>query len=204
MSGVGDTSQDSPLEIKRPIDSAIENLELKSPFQEDPVHYRAVAHLRAGGAEAIQISVMLGLPMDEVKTILGLRKIKDEVFAIQKKYANRDFQNLFKDMLPDAIDVVRSIMIDPAVNSGTRLSAANQVMDRALGRPQQNVEIQSSMIRDLFQALDKHEQNRVDRAIQIERKSVNNGVIDGECQDVTAESDKPSVDKTDSWIEENL
>lgn len=202
MSGSEDTIQGSPDILVRTLAENIENLELKPPFQEDPLHYRAIAHLRAGGADAPQIAIMLGLGVDEVKMVLGMRRVKDQIFDIQKKASNRDFQNLFKDMMPDAIDTVRALMLNTGTKEGIRLSAAAQIFDRALGRPQQNVEVGSSMIRDLFQALDKHEQNRIDRAISMDAKKVNNGVIDGECQDVTPE--KPAEDKVDNWIKENL
>jgi hypothetical protein len=188
-------------EIKRPVDSACDAMEtiqdaVKAQVFNDPLHYRAIAHLRAGGAEAPQIATMLGLSFEEVQKVLGLRRIKDQAFEIQKRYANRDFQNLFKDLMPDAVETVRDLMLSSS-KEGIRLSAASQVMDRAMGRPSQNIDVGSSMIRDLFQALDQLEQNRVDRAIQLDAKSVNNGVIEGEFE-------KPMGDKVDSWIEENI
>lgn len=189
----------------RPLNPLIDNFELKPKYEEDPQYYRAIAHLKSTNADAVQISALLGVEIDEVNRVLGLRRIKDLIFEIQKKYANRDFQNLFKDLLPDAVDTVRTLMLDSGTKEGTRLSAAVAIMDRALGKPSQNVDIGSSMIRDLFAALDKHEKIRIDKAIQIESKSVNNEVVEGEFTEMNKEAvNKAPENPTDLWVKANL
>jgi len=198
-------SEDKDFVLTRTLDERIEDLNLKPPILEDPPHYQAIAHLKAGGADPLQISTLLGINIEEVKKVAGLRKIKDLCFEIQKRYANRDFQNLFKDILPDAVEVVRGLMLNENTKEGTRLSAAVAIMDRALGKPSQNVEIGSSMIRDLFTALDKHESQRINKAIQIEAKPVNNEVVEGEFKEMNTEAVKPVQENSiDSWAKENL
>lgn len=197
---IDDLSNIKPAQILT--DEALDALELKPPQVSDPEYYRAIAHLKAGGADNAQISTLLGVAIEEVNKAVGLRHIKDLTFEIQKRANNRDYANLFKDMLPDAVEVTRDLMLSTATKEGTRLSAAVAIMDRALGKPQQNVDVGSSLIRDLFAALDRHEKGIVTEAIQIEAKAVNNDVSDAEY----TEREKPAmeVNKIDIWAKEHL
>lgn len=186
----------------------INNLDIKPMQIEDPAYYRTVAHLHAFGADRGQISVMTGLPLDEVGMILGLPRVKDLAFDLQKKHANRDFQNLFMSLVPDAVDTARNLMMDRSVKDSTRLSASLAIMDRALGKPNQNIEVGGSMIRELFEKLDQHEAKRVDRAIEVQAKQVHNAIEDGEIKETTSPADTTEppgeVDAVDTWIKDHL
>ena len=46
------------------------------------------------------------------------------------------------DMLPDALDALRDIISDPDINPIARVQAIGLIMDRGLGKPEENIRIQ--------------------------------------------------------------
>lgn len=165
------------------------------PVAEDPEYYRAIAYLWAsGGATHEQISMMLGRDIKEIQDVLNMDRIKLLVSDIRKKSAGKDHDLYFRRLLPDAIQVTESVMNDRTVKPGTRLAAASTIMDRALGKPNQNVEIGSSSIRQFLERLDQIERQKLESgAIEVEGKRVHN-VEEGELVE----------DPQAKWVKENL
>ena len=48
----------------------------------------------------------------------------------------------YLDMLPDALDALRDIIGDPDINPIARVQAIGLIMDRGLGKPEENIRIQ--------------------------------------------------------------
>ena len=55
-----------------------------------------------------------------------------------KKQMNREYF----DIMPDAMAALRNIIKDPDINPIARVQAVSLVMDRVLGRPEENIRIQ--------------------------------------------------------------
>lgn len=166
------------------------------PVSEDPEYYKAVAHLWAtSGATHEQIALMMGREIKEIEQILSLDRIKDLVSNIRKKAAGRDHERRFRELLPDAIQVTEVVMNDKSVKPGTRLSAAFGVMDRALGKPNQKIEVGGSTLRQFLDRLDQIERKSLEDAIVVSPKDINN-VEEGEIVE--------QVDPAEKWVKENL
>ena len=48
----------------------------------------------------------------------------------------------YLEMLPEALDALREIIKDPEINPIARVQAIGLVMDRGLGKPEENIRIQ--------------------------------------------------------------
>jgi hypothetical protein len=178
------------------IQDQIKDLEIQAPDLPDPAHYRAAAHLRASGAKNDQIAIMLGLRITEVKNILSLDRVQDMVYKIQKEAFKADEQKIFKALLPDAIDTARHVMLDAAQKGSTRLSASFGIMDRALGRPQQKIEVGGSIIKEVFERLDSLDQKSEDAAIEAEAKTLDNDDVE--------DAEIEETNDIDRWVKENI
>ena len=55
-----------------------------------------------------------------------------------KKQMNREYF----DIMPDAMAALQNIIKDPDINPIARVQAVSLVMDRVLGRPEENIRIQ--------------------------------------------------------------
>ena len=56
-----------------------------------------------------------------------------------KERVNHDFLT----MAPEALDVLREIMNSPDVNPSARVQAISLILDRGLGKPEENIKVQS-------------------------------------------------------------
>ena len=57
-----------------------------------------------------------------------------------KEQMNREFLML----APEALDALRDIMTDPDINPLARVQAIGLIMDRGLGKPEENIRIQNA------------------------------------------------------------
>ena len=55
-----------------------------------------------------------------------------------KEQMNREYV----EMLPAALDALRDIISDPEINPIARVQAVSLIMDRGLGKPEENIRIQ--------------------------------------------------------------
>ena len=62
-----------------------------------------------------------------------------------RKHLNEIKQRMaeeYLNLLPDAMDTLRSILRDPDINPIARVQAVSLIMDRGLGKPEENIRIQ--------------------------------------------------------------
>ena len=58
------------------------------------------------------------------------------------KQMREQAQREYVEMLPGAIDALRDIITDPEINPIARVQAIGLIMDRGLGKPEENIRIQ--------------------------------------------------------------
>lgn len=165
---------------------------------EDPKHFKAVAHLAASKATVEEMSYMLGMDVVEIQKILSLERIKGAVHDIQRRQFARDPQAHLKSFLPDAIDVVGGIVRSPTEKTVFKLKAAQDVMDRNMGKANQNISIQSGGISELFDKIDNIERSLKDKVIEAESRNLGDNVEEAEIVDSLVRKSKWK-----QWADEN-
>lgn len=192
--GEGIDFSDDVLRALEKADSAT----IEIPNIEDPKHYKAIAHLAASKASIEEIATMLGITTDEVERISAMERIRELTQEIQRKQYARDPMGRIKSLLPSAIEVTANIMLDPAEKSVLRLKAAEDIMDRSMGKAPQVMNIQTSSISSLFDRLDRIEQAHKNKAIEVESQKMDNGVEEAEIVEAVTRSSPYK-----KWVEEN-
>lgn len=158
--------------------------------------YRSVAIIKMAilGWSPKQISEYLGLTPQRVSTILNSKSGKDQVRIGQHEMFTKNPQQMFLDILPDAVNTAKRAMKDKKTTTSVRVDAAFKFMDRALGKPLQEIKHEGNAIRELFMALDR--KNRGE-----DESGSKENAIDAEFKEVKSDV---NIDPIDKWVDENL
>lgn len=116
---------------------------------------RAVIYLSAWGMDPTEISSKLGMDLKWVKNTLKSKSVQAEVHKVQDELFMKNPEKIFQKLLPKAIRTTHKILRSSLEKGSTRLAAANMIMDRALGKPTQEIKHEGSMIRSLIEQMDR-------------------------------------------------
>lgn len=123
------------------------------PFKLSNQH-EVIANLAAHGASGKQIAEEVGLSYMRVNQLLNSDRLKFRIKELQYKYFGKNLQKRFEALGGTAIDTISEIMENKNEKGATRLSAAREVLDRALGKPKQTIEHRDSKLANLYDKLD--------------------------------------------------
>lgn len=142
-----------------------------------------------------EIAEISGMSPGYVSQVVNSQVGKKEISTIQDKFFT-NLQKMIEDITPIAIKTAFTLMLDEKTKPQTRVDAAFRFMDRFMGRPSQKIEVETNLIRQVFEKLDS--QNIID----IASKRIENLVPVTEAQALT--EIKEELDPVDSWVRENL
>ena len=117
--------------------------------------HHLIAYLAASGMTMRDIAFRTDLSSVRVQQLLKMPTLKSLVEDERQKLYGDNIEQQIKQEVPEALRVVSDMMTDREAKHGTRLSAAKDLLDRAIGRPIQRVEDVGSSIKDLFEVLDR-------------------------------------------------
>lgn len=154
-----------------------------------------ICYQAAWGLKPDEIGKGLGCSESFVKGVIqsvdGIKRIREIQFQIWGK----DPKKWIQSILPEAIMTAKEIMTDPTAKPQTRLNAAQDFMDRNLGKAQQTIEVHDTNMRRVIDMLDR-----------IERAKAGLPVEAGEGQDVIdvdfSKIEEEGEDDVDKFIEE--
>lgn len=157
-----------------------------------------IIYLAATGVKNPEIAEQLNLTVNYVNSVLKEERSLFELRKLRHQLYGKDLKKRFHDLIPAATDVIEQTMLNPNVKPHLKFTAAQEVLDRALGKPKQTVEVEGSMIRSVFEALDsKGEAPLIDVTPDIE----GGGSLK---QYVINPNEQMEVDSIDKWAKENL
>lgn len=152
---------------------------------------RVIVFLSALGMNDSEIAEETTIGTKTVRRVLSFKRTQLKISEIQNERLNP--KNLFKKIertLPQAIETAIEIMNDKTVKPAVRLSAAQDFMDRALGKASQTLEIKDSTFRDVLMRIDAL------AAEEKEKKTIELQKDGDQCQEKEG-------DKIDSWVAKN-
>ena len=114
-------------------------------------------YMAASGATNKQIAEDLGFTQGRVSIILSKPEVKQKIRQLQEGSGRKDIDRRFQQILPEAVEDAYEIMKDKQEKSSLRANVAFQFMDRALGKPQQNVNVEGNLLNELLVKLDNQE-----------------------------------------------
>jgi hypothetical protein len=143
-----------------------------------------------------EISELTGMSEGYISAVINSAAGKFEIEEIQNKFLFNT-KKMLDDILPLAIKTAFQVMLDPKSKPQVKADAAFRFMDRVMGRPVQQVEINDNLIRQVYEKLDSQ------KVIDIASKRIENAIIVAGSEEVQ-ETEKQELDPVDSWVKENL
>lgn len=165
---------------------------------------RMLQQISLGGTPA-SVAKMNGHSLSYINRLIKSETGKAKLEALYSGIYQEEAKRAIEEILPVAIKTAFQIMIDDKTKANVRSENAFRFMDRALGRPIQQVEMTHDLAKRVYRALD--EQMKVARPVESEQSHVKSdpSLIEIKpSESAAAEDVAPNKDPIDSWVEENL
>lgn len=117
--------------------------------------HELLIHMAASGLSNNQIAEELQYSQSRVSVILSQPEIRNKIRLLQEKVWGGNASQKFQSLVHDAIDVTEEIMNNRQEKGATRLSAANNLLDRALGKATQKIDVESTSLGEVLDRLDQ-------------------------------------------------
>lgn len=114
-----------------------------------------VVQLAASGMKTALIAQQAGISKAYLAVILARPYIKDRIREAQERMWGRAVRKRMENIAHKALDTIERILDDPEAKCSTRLSAAQYLLDQAVGKAQQNINVQASTLGDLIGRIDQ-------------------------------------------------
>lgn len=160
-------------------------------------NHMSIAYMAASGATNIEIAEAIGMTKERVGVVIGSEKVKLEIARIQHRMFGNDVAKTFNRILPKAIFTAEGIMDDSTVKATTRLNAAQDFMDRAVGKPTQRVEVGGNLLRQLYEKMDSES-----KVIDVGGDKPLEDLLETEAKKFSPET--LQTETPDQWVAENL
>jgi len=116
---------------------------------------KVICYMKAIGFKNKDIANSLGCSSAEILRVLKSQFANDEIERIQHEIFVAEPAKMFEAILPQAVKIAVNAMMSKKVKANVRVDAAFKFMDRALGKPSQQVEVSHNLIKDLIQKMDQ-------------------------------------------------
>lgn len=107
---------------------------------------RLAAGLWALGVSNSDIARRLSISVADLSSWLEQKNFQDLADKYIAESCRSSFDDIFKGAVGDAISVITEVMLDPEERASSRLKAAEQVLDRALGKPEQKTTVETNLL----------------------------------------------------------
>lgn len=117
-------------------------------------HY--IAFLAAVGKSQKEICEETGMSPSRMSIVMNSQRMRQEVARIQNEHFGKNTAERFMQMLPKATKFYDDMLNTQDQQSrGLKFKVAKDLMDRALGKPKETVEIKNNSVRELYLFLDQ-------------------------------------------------
>lgn len=141
-----------------------------------------------------EISELTGVSDAYISKIISSEAGRIEIGTMQDKFLSNT-KKMLDDILPLAIKTALQVMLDPKTKPQVKADAAFRFMDRVMGRPVQQIEMNDNLIRQVYEKLDAN------KVVDIATKRIENAVI---VEETVVAADETPLDPVDLWVKENL
>lgn len=163
-----------------------------------------ICRMAAFGMKSNQIADQLKMSEQTVKDYLKDPEMVKQVITLQESIFGGNPRELFRSALVEAFQTELTIMRDEGQKGSTRLSAAQDLMDRAAGKAPQEINLNDSNMRNLIDRLDKIERLGGLKAIEVKSEiTLDKTEVKPEASEQGGEVIDLQSDSVDSWLKEN-
>lgn len=158
--------------------------------------HRALARLLALGKRNKEICEILGYTAARVSVLKSEPKILTEVARIRDKLFAVDAEARFKDLAPDALNVVEDILLSDKLPVTDKESTARWLLEKVTGKPAQQVEHTGDLSIGVF--LDK-----LDKQVQQSKAITASSTKPTEIIDIEPKKEEQK-DQFADWLDKNM
>jgi hypothetical protein len=120
----------------------------------DKHRQKLICYLKAIGMKNKDIANSIGGTSEEVSRVIKAESAIAEIDRIQHEIFVAQPAKMFESILPQAVRIAVDAMMSKKTKTSVRVDAAFKFMDRALGKPSQQVEVSHNLLKDLIQKMD--------------------------------------------------
>lgn len=158
---------------------------------------KELCRLAALGKTNNEIAAATNYHYSRVSILLTSDKIQDEIERYKDKLFKVDEQARLKELAPDALDVMETILMNPKTTPEDKESAARWVLEKVTGKAAQAIDVKDE--RGLHILMDKLDQ------MKAQNKSLPSpDIIDVVAKEPSEEKPKDLSDTFETWIKENV
>lgn len=197
--------------LEKDVLTKIRSFDRKRPVGADPNEFygpkrlshrsHLIGYLAACGFTQKEIAEQMGMNTIYISKYLRTERMQEIVKEKSFELFGKGAQEKFMRLLPKAIDTAEKVMADELQKGSVRADVAFKFMDRALGKPKQQIEHNVSNIRTLIEKLDEVKFKEPIKQIETTAKPDDN-IID--VQTEPSESREVPKDEIDDWIDKNI
>jgi|ERR1035437_304834 hypothetical protein len=135
------------------------------PLPHMEVHVlRSICQFAALGLSPQRIANNVGIPTNRVRIILAAKSAQVEIKKLSEQVWEFDKKKAFERMAPEAADKVLKLMRSDTVKDTVQLEACKVILDRAYGKPIQQIEQTTTLIKDVLIKLQEKNREEVEEA----------------------------------------
>ena len=163
---------------------------------------RSVLHFAAFGYSPQKVSELTGLTVSAVRNMTRSPSAQTEILRLQKQLFEKDFRQVFMQILPVAVNTAYGIMTSKKSRDSVKLQASVEFMDRALGKPKQTIENTETTLAQVLEKISGVADVKNDEPIEAEFEKMakdNAAAMDSINKNV---GDEPSDEEEDDELDE--
>lgn len=151
---MSEEKKDKPPSVQDHVKTKIEQVKkaATSPSQRNRV--QAIVHLAALGLTPKQISEQLNCSQQWIKNVMKSDSFQKEVDRVSYQLFIKEPQKMFQSIVPKAVNIAYKEMTSKKTSSKVKVDAAFKFIERAYGKPKQEVEHTGTTLKDIYLALD--------------------------------------------------
>lgn len=162
-----------------------------------------IAHMAASGATHKMIADKCHISMTRVSQIVKRPEVQQKIMRIQDTHWGKDARKRIESLAKKALDNIEALMDDPMAKCSTKLAASTYIVDQAIGRAKQSVNVESNTLGELLNKIDQLATTRavaplneleapIDSMDTFIDEFIPNAVVIGK-RDLSEESEKGSI-----------
>lgn len=167
---------------------------------------QTIFYLAAHGKSLSEIAEVVSRSPDSVKRLIGsdrgqfeIKRARTKLFPTEVK----DIKKQFDALVPKALEALRELADDPHLKPQLRFSVAQEILDRSVGKAKQTVEVQGSLIAEVFEKMDSLTPSEIKEVIDITPSQNYTDALPLPVNNLEGDAPKPASD-VDEWISKNL
>lgn len=118
-----------------------------------------IAYLMSFGLTAREISKRVGMTDGYLSQIMNTPIVKERAESLRRELFGMDPNKGMHTMVKQCLSVIDEVLNNPNEKSALKVDAAFRVLERTHGKPRQIVEVEGSLLKDLFARLDSAPQS---------------------------------------------